>query len=176
VDAASILVLASVAIFVFGVVYAVSTLALMVLSLVEAASIKVERGELFSPPARLRRPGISIIAPAFNTEPLIVANARSLLASDYEPLEVLIVDDGSDDGTIAALQRRFDLVELPVGDRLLSRRHRSRSSTSAASIHGYGSCGSRTEAAPTRSTRVWISLATSSWRSSTRTHSSKQTR
>jgi cellulose synthase/poly-beta-1,6-N-acetylglucosamine synthase-like glycosyltransferase len=119
VDAASILVFASVAIFVFGVVYAVSTLALMVLSLVEAASIKVERGELFSPPARLRRPGISIIAPAYNTEPLIVANARSLLASDYEPLEVVIVDDGSEDGTSEALKRRFDLVELPVGDRLL---------------------------------------------------------
>jgi glycosyltransferase involved in cell wall biosynthesis len=50
---------------------------------------------------------------------LIVAHARSLLASDYEPLEVVIVDDGSEDGTTTALKRRFDLVELPVGDRLL---------------------------------------------------------
>ena len=117
--AASILWIASVAIFVFAVVYAISTVALIVLSLVEVTSIKIERGEAFSPPARLRRPGISIIAPAYNTEPLIVANARSLLASDYEPLEVLIVDDGSEDGTTTALKRRFDLVELPVGDRLL---------------------------------------------------------
>ena len=117
--AASILWIASVAIFVFAVVYAISTLALIVLSLVEVTSIKIERGEAFSPPARSRRPGISIIAPAYNTEPLIVANARSLLASDYEPLEVLIVDDGSEDGTTTALKRKFDLVELPVGDRLL---------------------------------------------------------
>ena len=117
--AASILWIASVAIFVFAVVYAISTVALIVLSLVEATLIKIERGELFSPPVRLRRPGISIIAAAYNTEPLIVANALSLLASDYDPLEVVIVDDGSEDGTTAALKRRFDLVELPVGDRLL---------------------------------------------------------
>ena len=114
----SILWIASVAIFVFIVVYAISTVLLIVLSLVEVTLTKIERGELFSPPARLRRPGISIIAPAYNTEPLIVANARSLLASDYEPLEVVIVDDGSEDDTTAALHRRFDLVELPVGDRL----------------------------------------------------------
>ena len=88
------------------------------LSLVETTLIKIERGEAFFPPTRLRRPGISIIAPAYNTEPLIVATARSLLASDYEPLEVVIVDDGSEDGTTVALNRSFDLVELPVGDRL----------------------------------------------------------
>ena len=117
--AGSILWIASVAIFVFVVVYAISTVLLIVLSLVEVTLTKIERGELFSPPARLRRPGISIIAPAYNTEPLIVASAQSLLASDYEPLEVVIVDDGSEDDTTAVLQRRFDLVELPVGDRLL---------------------------------------------------------
>ena len=117
-DAASILVLVSVALFVFSVAYAIATVALLALSLVETTLLKIERGELFSPPARLRRPGISIIAPAYNTEPLIVANARSLLASDYAPLEVVIVDDGSEDGTTAALKSRFDLVELPVGDRM----------------------------------------------------------
>jgi cellulose synthase/poly-beta-1,6-N-acetylglucosamine synthase-like glycosyltransferase len=48
---------------------------------------------------------------------LIVANARSLLASDYEPLEVVVVDDGSEDGTTETLSRAFDLMRLPVGDR-----------------------------------------------------------
>jgi cellulose synthase/poly-beta-1,6-N-acetylglucosamine synthase-like glycosyltransferase len=108
----------SIAIFVFFVVYALVTFALIVLSFVEVSLTRVERGEVFTPPTRLRRPGITLVAPAYNTEPLIVANARSLLASDYEPLEVVIVDDGSDDGTLAALQRAFDLVQLPVGDRL----------------------------------------------------------
>ncbi len=108
----------SFAIFVYFVVYSVSTFALIVLSLVEASLAKIDRGELFSPPVRLRRPGISLIAPAYNTAPLIVANAHSLLASDYEPLEVVIVDDGSEDGTTSALVRAFDLIVLPDGDRL----------------------------------------------------------
>jgi cellulose synthase/poly-beta-1,6-N-acetylglucosamine synthase-like glycosyltransferase len=109
--------LVSFAIFVFFVVYSFVTFALLGLSLLEASLIKIERGEQFSPPRRVRRPGISIIAPAYNTEPLIVANARSLLASDYEPLEVVIVDDGSEDGTTVALTKAFDLIDLPVGDR-----------------------------------------------------------
>jgi cellulose synthase/poly-beta-1,6-N-acetylglucosamine synthase-like glycosyltransferase len=107
----------SLAIFLFFVVYALSTFALIGLSLLEASLVKIERGEHFTPPRRSRRPGISLVAPAYNTAPLIVANARSLLASDYEPLEVVIVDDGSEDGTTAALATAFDLVELPVGDR-----------------------------------------------------------
>jgi cellulose synthase/poly-beta-1,6-N-acetylglucosamine synthase-like glycosyltransferase len=70
------------------------------------------------PPERLRRPGISLIAPAYNVAPIIEASARALLAADYDPLEVVIVDDGSEDGTTAALDRAFDLVEMPVGDRM----------------------------------------------------------
>ena len=54
--AASILWILSVAIFVFAVVYAISTVTLIVLSLVEVTSIKIERGEAFSPPPRLRHP------------------------------------------------------------------------------------------------------------------------
>jgi len=107
----------SAAMFVYFVVYTLATFALIGLSLYEAAIVRIERGELFSPPLRLRRPGVSLIAPAFNMEALIVASVRSLLASDYEPLEVLIVDDGSTDGTTAALIAGFDLVEQPVGDR-----------------------------------------------------------
>jgi len=116
---ANVLLLLSYALFVFSVVYAIATVALILLSLVDALLVKIERGPLFSPPRRLRRPGISLIAPAYNTEPLIVASARSLLASDYEPLEVVIVDDGSEDGTTEALKRAYDLIELPVGDRFL---------------------------------------------------------
>jgi len=106
------------AIFVYFVLYNLATLALIGLSLYEVALLKAERGEHFTPPRRLRRPGISLIAAAYNMAPTIIANVRSLLAVDYEPLEVVIVDDGSEDGTSEALIRAFDLIEIPVGDRL----------------------------------------------------------
>jgi cellulose synthase/poly-beta-1,6-N-acetylglucosamine synthase-like glycosyltransferase len=107
------------AIFVYFVIYNVATIALIGLSLYEVALLKAERGEHFTPPRRLRRPGISLIAPAYNMAPLITANVRSLLAVHYEPLEVVIVDDGSEDGTTETLIRAFDLIEIPVGDRLV---------------------------------------------------------
>jgi cellulose synthase/poly-beta-1,6-N-acetylglucosamine synthase-like glycosyltransferase len=115
---AAILWWVSLAIFVYFVVYTIATFALIGLSLYEAALVKIERGEIFEPPKRLRRPGISLVAPAYNMETLIVACARSLLSVDYDPLEVVIVDDGSQDGTTEVLIGAFDLLEIPVGDRL----------------------------------------------------------
>jgi cellulose synthase/poly-beta-1,6-N-acetylglucosamine synthase-like glycosyltransferase len=107
----------SVAIFAFFLVYNLATLALTGLSLVEELQQKIERGGLFRPLRRPLRPGISLIAPAYNEELVIVPAVRSLLGSDYDPLEVVIVDDGSTDGTLAALRDALDLIELPLGDR-----------------------------------------------------------
>src|SRR3954469_2714473 len=113
----TVLWVVSLASFAYFVVYSVSAVALIGLSLYETAFMKIDRGEVLTPPVRTRRPGITLVAPAYNTESLIVANAHSLLASDYQPLEVVIVDDGSAGGTPPALARAFALVELPVGDR-----------------------------------------------------------
>jgi cellulose synthase/poly-beta-1,6-N-acetylglucosamine synthase-like glycosyltransferase len=113
-----ILWILSFAICLFFLIYAAVTFGLIALSLLETALTTVERGELFSPPRRLRRPGISLVVPRYNMEPLIVASVRSFLACDYEPFEVVVVDDGSEDGTSDALERAFDLIELPIGDRL----------------------------------------------------------
>ena len=108
----------SFAIFVYFVFYSLTTFGLICRSLYETALTGMERGRLFTPPERRYRPGISLIAPAYNMAPMIAASARALLAADYDPLEVVIVDDGSEDGTTAALDAAFDLVELPVGDRM----------------------------------------------------------
>jgi cellulose synthase/poly-beta-1,6-N-acetylglucosamine synthase-like glycosyltransferase len=91
----TIFVVMTLAIFGYFVLYTLTTFALIGLSLVETSLVMVERGELFTPPKRLRRPGISVVAPAYNMEPIIVASVRSLLAADYDPLEVVIVSSPS---------------------------------------------------------------------------------
>src|SRR5262249_53392500 len=64
-----------------------------------------------------RRPSVSLITPAYNEEMLIVQSAETFLASDYDRLEVVVVDDGSNDETFARLEEAFDLVPLPLRGR-----------------------------------------------------------
>ncbi|HKF80302.1 MAG TPA: bifunctional polysaccharide deacetylase/glycosyltransferase family 2 protein [Thermoleophilaceae bacterium] len=44
-------------------------------------------------------PSVSIVVPAFNEAVVIERAVRSFAASDYPELEVIVVDDGSEDGT-----------------------------------------------------------------------------
>jgi cellulose synthase/poly-beta-1,6-N-acetylglucosamine synthase-like glycosyltransferase len=57
-------------------------------------------------------PGISVLVPAFNEEAVIVESVRSLLALRYPAHEVVVVSDGSSDGTIDALKAAFDLAPV----------------------------------------------------------------
>jgi cellulose synthase/poly-beta-1,6-N-acetylglucosamine synthase-like glycosyltransferase len=52
---------------------------------------------------------ISIVVPAHNEERGIVDTVRSLLQLNYGEFEVLVVNDGSADGTLEQLVRAFDL-------------------------------------------------------------------
>lgn len=56
-------------------------------------------------------PSISILAPAFNEEANIVENVRSLLTVNYPSCEIVIINDGSKDGTMEKLIESFDLVK-----------------------------------------------------------------
>ncbi|HET7669810.1 MAG TPA: glycosyltransferase [Burkholderiales bacterium] len=58
-------------------------------------------------------PPVSVIVPAYNEEATIAASVRSMLQLDYPELEVVVVNDGSRDGTLAALVREFELVPYP---------------------------------------------------------------
>jgi cellulose synthase/poly-beta-1,6-N-acetylglucosamine synthase-like glycosyltransferase len=59
-------------------------------------------------------PLVSIVVPAYNEELTIVESVRALLALDYEPRELIIVNDGSTDRTLRVLQKTFQLVPAPL--------------------------------------------------------------
>ncbi|WP_420450693.1 glycosyltransferase family 2 protein [Ilumatobacter sp.] len=57
-------------------------------------------------------PAISVLVPAHDEEVLIVDSVRSMFALRYPHFEVVVVDDGSTDGTFEALRAEFDLIEV----------------------------------------------------------------
>ena len=49
-------------------------------------------------PASAPRPSVSVVVPLFDGAPFIAEALQSILDQDYEPLEIIVVDDGSSDG------------------------------------------------------------------------------
>jgi cellulose synthase/poly-beta-1,6-N-acetylglucosamine synthase-like glycosyltransferase len=56
---------------------------------------------------------VSVIVPAHNEESTIVGTVSSALAVRYPELEVVVVNDGSSDGTLAVLAGAFNLIATP---------------------------------------------------------------
>ncbi len=59
-------------------------------------------------------PPISVILPARNEEKCIAESVRSMLALDYSEVEVIVVNDGSTDGTLDVLRQHFGLVRTNI--------------------------------------------------------------
>src|ERR1022692_405515 len=53
------------------------------------------------------RPPVSVIIAAYNEEKVIVRTVESILRNGYDDLELVIVDDGSQDATLEILRRDF---------------------------------------------------------------------
>ncbi|MEQ8331157.1 MAG: glycosyltransferase [Longimicrobiales bacterium] len=81
-------------------------------------------------------PPITLVAPAFNEEPTCVESVRSLLSLEYPEYEIIVVNDGSNDETLARLTEAFNLYPAarlpmaslpaqPVRQLLRSRRYRN---------------------------------------------------
>jgi biofilm PGA synthesis N-glycosyltransferase PgaC len=72
-----------------------------------------------SPPAG-GWPGVTVLIPAYNEEAVVGRCVTAALAADYPELEVLVLDDGSADGTAAAARAagagdsRLEVVRDPV--------------------------------------------------------------
>jgi cellulose synthase/poly-beta-1,6-N-acetylglucosamine synthase-like glycosyltransferase len=61
-------------------------------------------------------PGVTVVVPAYNEEAVIVESVQSMLNLNYPELEIIVVNDGSDDTTLSRLRSAFDLhpVDAPV--------------------------------------------------------------
>ncbi|HLY91964.1 MAG TPA: glycosyltransferase, partial [Candidatus Angelobacter sp.] len=53
------------------------------------------------------KPSVTVIIPAYNEEKVIEQTVRSVLASDYPRLHIIVVDDGSKDATSALVEEKF---------------------------------------------------------------------
>lgn len=60
--------------------------------------------------AASRLPLVTVVIPIFNCEKYIGEAIESVLAQTYRPIEVIVVDDGSSDGTAAAARRFSDVL------------------------------------------------------------------
>ena len=58
--------------------------------------------------------GVSVLAPAYNEESTIEESVKSLLTLEYADYEVVVVNDGSTDGTLEQLKRAFGLHQIPM--------------------------------------------------------------
>ena len=111
-----VLVIAIVAIALYFVISNLIMIVLLILSYAEVSWLvrgrEPERSGLQPLSAK---PGISILVPAYNEQEVVVASLSAMLALEYAPLEIVLVDDGSTDETLARIDAAFGLVPLPLG-------------------------------------------------------------
>jgi glycosyltransferase involved in cell wall biosynthesis len=73
-------------------------------------------------------PTVSVIIPTFNRLPLLPAAVQSVLSQDYTDFELIVIDDGSTDGTREYLESiddpRLRVLSVPHGGRIsVARNH-----------------------------------------------------
>lgn len=100
----------------YSLIVNTSFLALTLLAVLDFRGYLRRRGlaaydETFAEPLA---PGISILMPAYNESAGIVEAVRAMTAMRYPDFEVVVVDDGSRDDTVALMVQAFDMVEMPI--------------------------------------------------------------
>ncbi len=63
------------------------------------------------------RPLVSIITPTFNRRETLLHTMESVLHQTYSPVEYIVVDGGSQDGTVELLERYSDRIDYWVSER-----------------------------------------------------------
>lgn len=80
------------------------------------------------------QPMVSVVIPVYNGQGVIEACVRSVLAQDVQEMELIVVDDGSTDGTWAILEK------LAAEDARLHPVHQANGGVSAARNRGLAEC------------------------------------
>ena len=60
------------------------------------------------------RPKLSVIVPVYNTEKYLKRCLNSILAQTFRDMEIIVVNDGSTDGSAAIIETHFSLFD-PYG-------------------------------------------------------------
>jgi biofilm PGA synthesis N-glycosyltransferase PgaC len=98
------------------IVISIGSVALAYYPLAILFELRPRRMPVFENPS----PMVSIIVPAYNEEKVVSNCIESILASEYSNFEVILVNDGSKDGTLAAMLRfknhpRVKVIDKPNG-------------------------------------------------------------
>lgn len=97
----------------------VSYLLLSFVSLISMRRYMQYRTDLGNRPTWLGvEPPITLILPAFNEERIITTAVMSVLQLEYSEIEVMVVNDGSNDQSMAILKDSFELEQQPQPVRL----------------------------------------------------------
>lgn len=102
--------------FVYTVIYLFQmgiSLCISIYRLEKYKTNKTLNRKLF-PTAFAKRIPVSVIIPAYNEAACITETIEALFEEDYLNLEIIVVDDGSNDNTESLVVKRFGLIEEPV--------------------------------------------------------------
>jgi alpha-1,3-rhamnosyltransferase len=72
-------------------------------------------------------PGVSVVIPSYNHASFVGRSLRSVIKQSLSPLELIVIDDGSRDGSIKAIDEVLNECQFPC--ELISRRNRGLAAT-----------------------------------------------
>lgn len=131
------LVLCSLAILAYYVVVTANYVLLHALALRRLRAARApgsEHAGILSGFSAPNQPGLSVVVPAYNEAGTIADSLPSILNVDYPNVEIIVVNDGSTDGTLGRIDEVFDLEPAdgeppddlpcePIRGRYVSREH-----------------------------------------------------